>query len=561
MTSSSPKLDEANSVLVALHVCRTRGELDNLVSSRLIDLLQGCRAGMFEHVDDERYRCIWQQGLADELSHDSLHTSVEQAAIFRDWASLPILYRKQPLGVLLVEQLPDEAESLSIQALLAHYGTALANLAIEQEMDRSASHYCASLQSLEEGISLFQEAERDAIAARLIALAAGMTRAPAGALFALEQVGDEDSHLSLVLTHGLPESLLQNARSAQGTAWPQVSSDRPTRILRRQEAGGELDFTTMPIAVDNVAVLPLRYQGIETGLLVLCNVSFPKEEEEAMLQRLTSFGRLGAALLHRLQLEANAANERSLQRELQIAATIQRRLLPVSAPIAPWLRCAWHSLAANHIGGDYLDLLSTPRGESHAVIADASGHGIDSALLMSSFRSSYRAKAPWFGPAELCQELNRDVRNDVGQTGMFITMAALSIDPDTLQMRWSNAGHNPILLCRMATGEVQQLEATGPPLGFLPEPQYNEATLQLETGDLLLLYTDGVSEATNLDGVMYGDEEVMAQLRRAVGKSPDHVLQGLLAALARFTGRHRYADDVSVSVLQVRRAQKQQPAT
>ena len=119
------------------------------------------------------------------------------------------------------------------------------------------------------------------------------------------------------------------------------------------------------------------------------------------------FSQLAAALLHRLSLEARNANGQMIARELEIAATIQKRLLPNQAPPTDEYEFAWNTIAAQNIGGDYLDAFCSDLGDVHAVVADASGHGINSALLMSSFRSNYRGNTAWMEPNDLAASLNR----------------------------------------------------------------------------------------------------------------------------------------------------------
>ena len=467
---------------------------------------------------------------------------------------LPVLYGSYVLGQLYCDGTLAAEPRADMELVLQHYGTALANLTLGVEARESATNYCASLQAFEQGIVLFQETDSATITARLIALAVAMADAAAGALYVLDQAGDPESDLRLEQIHSIPLKVLNGLDGPTGQPWPKPLLTQPTFFAERQidPTLGGLAPERIPHFIDNILFVPLCYQGIEAGVIALFNVDTRSSSPADLIERLTTFGRLGAAILHRLQLESATARQRSLEKELEIAATIQRRLLPTDAPEVRGFELAWHSQSANHIGGDYLDLLASDNGDLHAIIADASGHGIDSALLMSSFRGAYRAATRRQRPEELISDLNNEVANEVGQTGMFLTAAALQIRNADGQLQISSAGHNPVLLYRATTRTVQSVSAHGPPLGFLPQTTYGTETHSLRSGDALLLYTDGISEATNSQRTMFGDEQLAELLQRHGHLEARELLQRVLAQLASFTSGVPCDDDVSLSIIKVR---------
>ncbi|MGE3173139.1 MAG: PP2C family protein-serine/threonine phosphatase [Planctomycetota bacterium] len=536
--------------LVRLHLCRTQADLDAALAAQVVRLWpKGDFAVMLANGPDLLVRTAagptgrWRPG-----------SRLQAAPPEPPCTDLPVRYGIHQLGSLWLDGTIEAAQVPALEEVLAHYGAALANLTFGAEHRTASERYAASLQVFEEGIVLFQESDLETVLARLLSLAVRMAGAQAGALYVLEQAGNPDSQLELRLTHGMPDSLLAGIEALDGGSWPRSFLQRQTAHSTRSDATplGGLDPETVPGIIDSVVSLPLRYDGIDCGLLVLFNVVVEGDARGDLLERLAIFGRLGAAVLHRFQIEALAANQRSLQRELQIAAAIQERLLPTRAPAISDFDFAWHSLSANNIGGDYLDFALSDLGDLHAIIADASGHGINSALLMSSFRSTWRAEAPWVEPAPLCRVLNSAVEHEVGSTGMFITAATLRIDRNSRRMTVSSAGHNPLFVYRAATGDVQTIDAHGPPLGFSASGEYGSESVTLASGDVLLLYTDGITEAVDADAEMFGDARLVELLRRAAEGSPHDILQAILAELAAFTGRNRYDDDVSLSIVKVR---------
>ncbi|MBX3463310.1 MAG: PP2C family protein-serine/threonine phosphatase [Planctomycetes bacterium] len=534
--------------LVGLHECRTRQELDQ----RLADDL----AGRVPATD-----------LAVCVAAEGNERPWVQFALGPRWAGLQgpvsavndaqevlaIHFRGQAIGELLVGRGLSAEERRDLEALVAHYGAALANLALGEAARRDADDYCLTLQALEQGIVLFQEDDEEALKARLLQQAMSIVSAAAGALYVLRDVGDPASGLQLEQVLGVPESLLSDLRGREGTPWPDALLGLPTQIVER-DADGSIALLApdaAPAVLRRIAVVPLCYHGVEAGLCLLLNPVTVGDMSREVGARLQSFGMLGAALLHRLRLEAVNARNRSRERELQIAGTIQQRMLPSVAPSVPGVGFAWDLLTAQHIGGDYLDLFDPGDGEVRGIVADASGHGINSALLMSSFRSTYRAKAPTATTVALAAALNDAVVDEVGPTGMFITSVIYQLDPRTNRMRLTSAGHTPVLVLRAATGAIEAIDSDGPPLGFMAGAEYGGREIALAAGDTVLLFTDGITEATNGELDMYGEERLAAVLRANPTASAEDLLMAIKHDLVLFTGRKHYDDDVSLVVLRI----------
>ncbi|MCA8941009.1 MAG: serine/threonine-protein phosphatase, partial [Planctomycetes bacterium] len=266
------------------------------------------------------------------------------------------------------------------------------------------------------------------------------------------------------------------------------------------------------------------------------------------LERARRLGELGAALFHRLCLEGDALKTREMETQLSIAATIQSRLIPTQPPQSETLTFSWQSNPADYVGGDYLDLLDDSNGTVHAIIADVSGHGINSALLMASCRAAYRADCRRVEPGKLMEILNNEVHNEVGDTGMFITAASLKLADDGT-CTYASAGHNPLFLFRAATKTVEQLDSTGPSLGFFPGMEFGTESILLEPGDCLLLYTDGIVEATNAQGEMFGEVRLADALIEHADKNADSILWEIHVAMHKFLDTAKCDDDVSSAVI------------
>ena len=539
--------------LAELHACRTQDELDRELETGLRHLLPGVDAALCL-ADDAG----GSQKVAFTIGANCPLRSAARVRAAQwplpDAQCLPIRYRSHVLGELRVGTAMAPATQRLLSEVLVHYGTALVNLTLNHETRQATDNYCASLSALEEGIVLFQEEDPAAVTARLLALASSMVQATAGALYVLREVGNPASGLQLEQALGIPDSLLHSFHGKDDCAWPDVLLGQPAQVATREPDGSlaSLAADCVPPILQHLVVLPLRYHGVEAGVCLLFNPAADATESRDHIGRLHSLGQLAAALLHRLRLEAQNANNHTIERELQIAETIQKRLLPSSAPATEEYDFAWSTIAAKNIGGDYLDLVGSERGEVCAVIADASGHGINSALLMSSFRSNYRGNAARLQPDALAAWINSEVVHEVGPTGMFITAALLRFEPRSRRLTMCSAGHCPLMIWRAHTGKVEEVATNGPPLGFVTAADYGQFNTKVATGDVLLLYTDGITEASNADLDMFGEARLAALLRQHAASSASAILAALRRSLVEFTGRERYDDDVSLLVIKVR---------
>lgn len=543
------------SAFAELHALRTDDELDRAFMVEFATLAPGVPAAVCVDADDGASMtvrlaigaCPLRGG--ERVACDAWRPPASQR--------LPLSFRGEEFGAVLVGAvLPPDVRS-RLEALLAHFATAIANLAFLDHWEQRNDAYAAKLLAIEESIALFQEEDPAVVRARLLQLAASLVQAAAGMLYVLPKVGDPDSGLFLAESLGIPESLLQSFHGMDGSPWPHGLLDGPVRIERRGDDDGAgrglagLDPSCMPVILHGVVVLPLRIQGVPTGVCVLFNPDVPAEEHAQLADRLELFASMAAALLYRLCIEAIAAQSRTMARELEIAESIQRRGIPTQAPSTQAYAFAWASTPAQQIGGDFLDHGMSHSGDVHAVVADASGHGINSALLMNTFRAHWRAGALTNdgGPSALAGELDRIVAHDAGAAGMFVTAVFLRLASDGSSVQLCGAGHNPTLHWRAAEGRLDVIVADGPPLGLLPGSVYGGRDVALAPGDVLLVYTDGIPEATRDGGPMFGDDRLRAAFVAAADREPAAILAAVRRALHDWTGRERQDDDVSLLVV------------
>jgi hypothetical protein len=243
-----------------------------------------------------------------------------------------------------------------------------------------------------------------------------------------------------------------------------------------------------------------------------------------------------------------------MKRDLEIARDIQQWLLPSQTPQVPGLQIAFATRPANTVAGDYYDIFPRPSqqpGHFFIVVADVAGKSIPAALLMATLQASLRtlSATPSTLP-ELAIGLNRYACTN-SQGGLRFTTAFLAeFDSTSRTLTYINAGHNnPVL--RRASGEIERLSNGGLPLGIQDEAIYDSGSVVLNAGDWLLIFTDGLVEATNTSEEEYGEPRMLQVLNSGVASTPDLLLRQMMTDLDAFVGVTPQHDDVTCLLIKV----------
>ena len=257
-----------------------------------------------------------------------------------------------------------------------------------------------------------------------------------------------------------------------------------------------------------------------------------------------------AQLIHSISVQA--VERARAHRELEVARQVQERLLPAKLPEVPGLDAAVFYRSAAQIGGDYYDFFRAGSGEFAIVIADVAGKGVPAALLMASLGATVHALMllPDTTITSRVEHLNR-LLYEVSSASHYATLFHCLYDPNFRTLTYINAGHNPPYLLR-ADGSVERLTCGGSVVGLLPGATYENGSLLLGPGDLLLAYTDGITEATDLRGNEWGEDSLEHALL-ASGTGHDRpartIIDEVLAKVSSFTAGAAQGDDMTLLVL------------
>jgi phosphoserine phosphatase RsbU/P len=337
-----------------------------------------------------------------------------------------------------------------------------------------------------------------------------------------------------------------------------ISSAVRDRVIQKKEsllmrdAQVELDpseqRTVLEQKVHSMLAVPLQTDDRVIGMIYLDTPARKREFTRDDLNLLTVMANVAAIRVEHARLAEVEATERKMEEELRQAANIQRGLLPTSDPEITGLDIAGSSLPCRGVGGDYYDYIPFDDGRLGLLVGDVAGKGISAALLMTSLQARVRVlfDEPE-GLADRMARLNRAVCSNC-PGNRFITFFAAFLNPVDGTFQYTNAGHNPPLLIR-ASGAVEQLDTQGLVLGIMPRAPYAEATQTLNVGDLLVLYSDGVTEAADPAGEEFGEQRLGAIAAEFRHLPSIDITTRIHADLTAFTQGAPPADDITLVVI------------
>jgi len=322
-------------------------------------------------------------------------------------------------------------------------------------------------------------------------------------------------------------------------AMPGMDGDALCRLIREDPDAPYTYFIMLTALEDKTHVLRAMQSGVDDFL------TKPLDSQDLEM-RLMAASRVTA--VHRRVKQ----QQQAMQAEVDLAANVQRGLLPNDPPVLAGVEVAGRCIPAANVGGDYFDYLVSDDGRLTLVVADVAGHSISSALLMAMARSILRREVDHAaGPAELLDATNRTLYEDLVSAELFITSFCATYDPARRVLQFANAGHNLPLLRRATDGSVIELEAEGVTLGILEDGDYEQGEVQLDPGDLLLLYTDGVVEAADPEQEQFGDRRLQDVVHASNGATAPELIEAVFAAVRAHAGSSQQQDDVTLVALRV----------
>lgn len=254
---------------------------------------------------------------------------------------------------------------------------------------------------------------------------------------------------------------------------------------------------------------------------------------------------------HIEELKKTTAENERLASELEYAARLQGSIIPKESPRVEGYEIAGLSLPAKETGGDFYDYYTETEGQFDLTLADVSGKGLPAALFMLLSRSTIRTLASEnLPPSDVMAQANALIERDSGDSGMFVTTFFGRLIPETAEFIYSNGGHNPPILLRK-DGSMEELMPTGLALGLMAGVPYEQRTVSLDSGDLLVLYTDGVTEAINPALEEFGVPRLIETINTGKDLSAPDLIEAIRKAAFDFAGEEPQFDDFTLAVIRV----------
>jgi sigma-B regulation protein RsbU (phosphoserine phosphatase) len=352
------------------------------------------------------------------------------------------------------------------------------------------------------------------------------------------------------------EDLVPKANRGEGfriskTIRDQVLRDKNSLLVRdtAMDEVFKLQASIVMQRVRSFMAVPLQTNEKVIGLLYIDMPDITREFSREDLSLLTVMANVAAIRIEHARLNEVEQAERMMSKELSQAGEIQRGLLPTKAPHVPGMDLAGFNLPCRTVGGDYFDFFQMSGSKIAIVVGDVAGKGMPAAMLMSSLQARLQILVETDeNPASIVARLNKSISGNCPDN-RFITFFLAIIDYATGGIRYCNAGHNPPLMVR-AHGLTERLEGGGIILGILPIAQYTEHRTVIQSGDTLVLFSDGVSEAMpNGSDEEFGEMRISMAILNRASQSSARLIDGVIEDLQVWCAGTPYADDVTLLIV------------
>jgi len=268
---------------------------------------------------------------------------------------------------------------------------------------------------------------------------------------------------------------------------------------------------------------------------------------------------LGESLITGIEQYQRVSQEREYNKKsrhsMALAMEVQQHLIPKADPDIDGLDIAGRCIFCDETGGDYYDFLDRGRrdnGKICVVVGDVSDHGVSSALLMTSARAFLRERSLKPGSiTSIVSDVNRQLTRDVEMSNRFMTLFYSEIDAKKKQFSWVRAGHDPAIVYDPESHEFDELKGRGLPLGVMEDTEYNECQYQLAPGQIIAISTDGICEATDSDGAMFGKNRLRRIIRENAAKPAKEIVSAVINDFQEFIHPKPQADDATLVVIKV----------
>jgi sigma-B regulation protein RsbU (phosphoserine phosphatase) len=460
-----------------------------------------------------------------------------------DVLGLPLLAHGELNGVMWIGATPDQMLSQRKAGLLGGIANQAA-MAIESAQlavaQREEAWVNLALLQVSDAIGPLTDLDEiSSVVARLAALFVGVD------LCAVFLVDKERDVLAGRQAYGLSSDRLNDftALRCAKPDWQVVTDDQNPALLAVP------DRLVQALQLQTPVVVPLRGRTELIGALLVDGRTENLLLNQRRLNILNGIASQAATSIESVQLLADLAARQVLEHELDLAREIQKSFLPARCPSVPGyeLAAAWKS--ARRVGGDFYDFMLLANGTVGIAIADVADKGVPAALFMALSRTLVRATSmSGRTPSDALRRTNTLIMSDA-RSDLFVTIFYGLLHPRSGSFTYANAGHNPPLWLNVRSGVIRRLQQHGMALGVIADTPLSEHAIQIEPGDVLALYTDGVTEALNIDGKEFGVERLEQVVQANAAGTAEEIVAAIQTAVDEFVGNEPPFDDFTLVVM------------
>ncbi len=300
--------------------------------------------------------------------------------------------------------------------------------------------------------------------------------------------------------------------------------------------------------IESLLAVPLYLKGKMIGLLTVFNKRGEERFSEDDMRLLTIIAAQSAQVIDSARLYKEELEYLKVQEDMNMAAQIQQNLLPKKIPEILGYEAVGVSIPAKNVGGDYYDFIPTQSGNVAFCLGDVSGKGTAAALLMANLQATLRGQTMACTCARECLDRANNLLFRSTDSEKYATLFYGILDPEKHSLAFTNAGHNyPFLVS--SDGKVERLKTIGIPLGFLEDFEFSEHTVPFNVGDVLVLFSDGISEAMNKHEEEFEEEKILQIVKNDLNQSPHQLIENLISSVREHADGEEQSDDMTLLVI------------
>ena len=368
-----------------------------------------------------------------------------------------------------------------------------------------------------------------------------------GAIMMLDESEEDDQFHTIVREVDTNTDIVPYHFGVQLTGW-MIKNQKPLLI---NEIASDTRFTNLSdgeFPINSILSVPLKTKGRLIGVLNVFNKLNSEGFTSDDQRMLSIIGSQSAQVVENARLYEEELALKQMEEELKFANGIQKNLLPKSNPKIEGFDIAGKSMAAKEVGGDYYDFINIDNNKNVICLGDVSGKGMPAAMLMANLQATLRGQALFTSSAAECMSRANTLLYRSTDSQKFATLFYGILDSNSNIFHFSNAGHDPPILLNLA-GKIERLTKGGTVLGFMEQYKYEEDNKELNSGDTIIIYSDGITEALNENDEEFGEDKLLDLITKNRTDSAEDIINNVFTSVKTFVKNVPQSDDITIVVI------------